>query len=729
MKAHASVWFALLAVMFAVSGVCAQETDKNREKELRELREKILRKVDERLKKETERIRAEIEQVLAEELGRVKPAETAAKRHPEIQVEQHGEAHAGAKQPGWFGSWVEPLSEELAAELGVKQTDGAVIADVVAGGPAEQAGLAKNDLVLSFNGTDIHTPEDLHAQVKATQAGQKVQVVVLRKGGKQTVDVAMGRRPGSTAGMTPAGQKKEPAAVTPKDPASTGKRPALRDRIKGFLDKMMTPGKGEADETEEADEEPATPKSGAAAPKKGDAAERLQARIRDFMNKMGSGKKDSGTAHEEGAAEDEDGEAEEGGADVRDLGEIARKFFDQILNNKKDRREGADEMAEGEADEDGAEAPDMDMTRMFEQARKFLEQNGGDMKSRLKELQEKFGTDGEGDEESGENGIGDMLKGLDLDQLPDQFKEMIEKGGWKKFLDREESEDGEMTDEDGEADEAAPAEQHPESAAKPGGAFLGVTLDEVSDELRAHYDLGDKGVIVNGVVDGSPAAKAGLKQWDIIVAMNGAELKAVDDLIGGVQKNRPGDVVKLTVLRRGKEMTLEATLAARPAAPKQKLVRPAHYVLADNLSALFAPKTGGDKAGAPGQEESKKKDAAHAKKPTEAQMREQLTKGLRLMQSLFRDREIYWQVATKDGNVFYRRKIDPKDLAELAKSGGKDLISSLIFGRRNTAAPGSPMKHSAKDGVRVFEAPGVRIEINESEFKKQSKPTPGKKSG
>ena len=73
-----------------------------------------------------------------------------------------------------------------------------------------------------------------------------------------------------------------------------------------------------------------------------------------------------------------------------------------------------------------------------------------------------------------------------------------------------------------------------------------------------------EGVQLNGVREGSPAEKAGLKAGDIIVKFGGKEIKNVYDYTYALQDYKPGDKVDV-VVQRGKEtLTLHVTLAARP---------------------------------------------------------------------------------------------------------------------------------------------------------------------
>ena len=73
-----------------------------------------------------------------------------------------------------------------------------------------------------------------------------------------------------------------------------------------------------------------------------------------------------------------------------------------------------------------------------------------------------------------------------------------------------------------------------------------------------------EGVQLNGVREGSPADKAGLKAGDIIVKFGDLTVKSVQDYTVALSGHKPGDVVKIVVLRGKETVTLTATLAARP---------------------------------------------------------------------------------------------------------------------------------------------------------------------
>ncbi len=83
--------------------------------------------------------------------------------------------------------------------------------------------------------------------------------------------------------------------------------------------------------------------------------------------------------------------------------------------------------------------------------------------------------------------------------------------------------------------------------------YLGITMDK-----------GSGGVIITEVVKKSPAEKAGLKEQDIIMAVDQKTVAEVDSLRQAIADRRPSDVVTLKVRRDGEDMVIKATLGKAP---------------------------------------------------------------------------------------------------------------------------------------------------------------------
>ena len=95
-------------------------------------------------------------------------------------------------------------------------------------------------------------------------------------------------------------------------------------------------------------------------------------------------------------------------------------------------------------------------------------------------------------------------------------------------------------------------------------SYIGIKGVSVADYLQAYPDTKfgtETGVYVAQIYTDSPAAKAGLKEGDIIVNLEDQKIETMTQLISGLFKYRPGDTVKLSVIRDTRTMSLDVTLA------------------------------------------------------------------------------------------------------------------------------------------------------------------------
>jgi len=97
-----------------------------------------------------------------------------------------------------------------------------------------------------------------------------------------------------------------------------------------------------------------------------------------------------------------------------------------------------------------------------------------------------------------------------------------------------------------------------------GTPWLGVTTQEVTDELRDGLDYQGSGVIVNRVVNDSPADRAGIRKGDVIVNVNSRVIDSPEELTDVIRSSRIGQSVTVTVVRNGSRRSLTARLAEWP---------------------------------------------------------------------------------------------------------------------------------------------------------------------
>ncbi len=95
--------------------------------------------------------------------------------------------------------------------------------------------------------------------------------------------------------------------------------------------------------------------------------------------------------------------------------------------------------------------------------------------------------------------------------------------------------------------------------------WLGINIQDLKGELAAYYGAkNSEGVLVTEVVPGNPADKAGIKAKDIITAVNGEKVKTSRELTARAATLPVGERTNITVIRDGKEKTIDVVVAKRP---------------------------------------------------------------------------------------------------------------------------------------------------------------------
>ncbi len=114
----------------------------------------------------------------------------------------------GQVRRGWLGVRVQAVNPDIAEGLGLSSATGALVADISSNGPAAKSGLHNGDLIVRFDGKAVGDSRALPRLVADTPIGKKVSIDFLRRGKKMTVQVVLGRLPGS--GNAPPPKKSAP---------------------------------------------------------------------------------------------------------------------------------------------------------------------------------------------------------------------------------------------------------------------------------------------------------------------------------------------------------------------------------------------------------------------------------------------------------------------------------------------------------------------------------------
>ncbi|MBF0559344.1 MAG: DegQ family serine endoprotease [Nitrospirae bacterium] len=96
---------------------------------------------------------------------------------------------------GWLGVSIQPVTQDLAKQFGIKDEKGALVADVVEDSPAEKAGLQRGDVIIEYDGKDVSDPSTLRNSVAGTPPGKKVAVKIMRDDKKQQLEITIAELP------------------------------------------------------------------------------------------------------------------------------------------------------------------------------------------------------------------------------------------------------------------------------------------------------------------------------------------------------------------------------------------------------------------------------------------------------------------------------------------------------------------------------------------------------
>ena len=103
------------------------------------------------------------------------------------QLEQKGKVVRG-----YLGISLQRLTLEIAESLGVESRNGALVAEVARGGPAQKAGIQAGDIIVAFNGKEVKNSSDLPLQVARLSPGSSSRITLLRDGKEISLPLTVG---------------------------------------------------------------------------------------------------------------------------------------------------------------------------------------------------------------------------------------------------------------------------------------------------------------------------------------------------------------------------------------------------------------------------------------------------------------------------------------------------------------------------------------------------------
>ncbi len=96
---------------------------------------------------------------------------------------------------GYLGVSIQDIDETMAKALKLKSSDGSLVSDVTADGPAAKAGIKRGDIITEFNGKSVEKSADLRSMAAESDPGTSANLKLLRDGKVKTVAVTLATRP------------------------------------------------------------------------------------------------------------------------------------------------------------------------------------------------------------------------------------------------------------------------------------------------------------------------------------------------------------------------------------------------------------------------------------------------------------------------------------------------------------------------------------------------------
>ena len=137
------------------------------------------------------------------------PAETVKTVVAQLQ-------NKGVVSRGWLGLQIQPVTSDLAEGLGLKGSEGALVAEPQADSPAAKAGILSGDVITAMDGHAVKDAHDLAKRVGAMAPGANVKLTIWRKGEEKTVSVTLGDMPKSREARAGAPESDSTGTDSPK---------------------------------------------------------------------------------------------------------------------------------------------------------------------------------------------------------------------------------------------------------------------------------------------------------------------------------------------------------------------------------------------------------------------------------------------------------------------------------------------------------------------------------
>ena len=105
----------------------------------------------------------------------------------------------GSVTRGWIGVQIQPLTKDIADSMGLKNTEGALVAEPAPNSPAVKAGIQSGDVIVAVNGEKIANARELTRRIGGMAPGSSIKLSLLQGGAEKTVNLTLGELPAQAA--------------------------------------------------------------------------------------------------------------------------------------------------------------------------------------------------------------------------------------------------------------------------------------------------------------------------------------------------------------------------------------------------------------------------------------------------------------------------------------------------------------------------------------------------
>ena len=147
---------------------------------------------------------------------------------------------------GWLGIAIQEVTKELSESFGMKNTNGALVAGIEKGAPAEKGGLLPGDVITKFDGKLIESSSDLPKAVGNTKPGKTAVAEVFRKGSVKTLNLTVGEMPSDQVEVIASNKQPEKAEVNRMGLVLKEAPPQQRKKMNGKKGLLVVDAQGSA---------------------------------------------------------------------------------------------------------------------------------------------------------------------------------------------------------------------------------------------------------------------------------------------------------------------------------------------------------------------------------------------------------------------------------------------------------------------------------------------------